>query len=312
MHCKDSDFACGATQYLIKELEESPHYFEAVGELEALAYQLGGTPHALRFLYALELYIYYTEEQLKYSENRICEFLQQLTQEELSSLAPCLNEFLKEVPVDESRLREDFLSCFFCNDSASQVTTLDALEIKDTEHKALLNNKLFSALMRPLTRLQPQFAYELAQVFNASENQALRQEAERILNPIQTNWRINLIPSYDDWYLCEHSEEKLMDALSEQGCMACMDAAQRPLMLLKLKGKPSALVLQTFKTADGILLPAGTWISPVTPTTRERIYTAFDTRYQKISAPLFYGTWAYMRSVTADKLEQNGALVYWI
>ncbi len=307
--CQNVSFCRGAVNYILKEIKQGPEFFEVTAELESLAGELGNTPAALRFFYSLELYIYYQHEVVRHTENRICEFLQVLTFAELSLLGPLLSEFLTDVPTQEADKRYSFLRDFFANDSADFTATLDGLQMKKNEYIFLLNTPLFTAFLKPLTRLQPAFAYELAQIVNGCQDVHLREETEKALMPVETHWRIKLTPSHDDWYLCERSEEKLVDTLSEQGCLALLDAAQRPLIVVKFKGKPSGLVLQTCKTADGTVLPAGTWISPVSAQTRERLYKAFDTNYQKVSTPVFHGTWAYMRSVVPDRLEQNGALL---
>lgn len=113
---------------------------------------------------------------------------------------------------------------------------------------------------------------------------------EEKYHPLETDNEFELTPFYKRWELCNESEDEMHAAIQKNGVIAIDDH-----LLLKMKGRMTALCTESFTTKEGKLFIAGNWYSPTkkNATARETIKVDFFDNKGRTSGK---GTsWAIMR-----------------
>jgi hypothetical protein len=120
----------------------------------------------------------------------------------------------------------------------------------------------------------------------------MQEDVVEKLNPHHSGLDISLEPSHDTWDLCGSTETRLIHAIADGGVMA-VGEEDNPYLLLKFKGKLTALCVQNVATEEGKVFVQGNWYSP-TGDTRGDLTHAFDAGLGNVTPQ---GSWALMRPV---------------
>lgn len=314
-NCSDAEAAVQTdeclqlVQSILTEMRLYPHNFEIIDDLFLLATKLTSNTYQETYKDRISMYVMYVRDLIRSyasTEGRFSGLATQMSYEELAIFSKHLADFLHTGDLLDSPKRRAFLRCFFLNDSSELDTSGPTHDKMQELYAEYFNHPLFAFLIPIFLRLQPYYAYELAMALNAQRDAELKKQVAAQLDPVEIAWQSEIALNNGIWFLCYASEDALMDTLSEQGYLVLVDAQKQPIILVKFKGKESGLVLKSFVTQTGQIIPAGLWISPVSPHTRTRLERVFDTKYQKMNIQLFDGQWAYMRSVNLDLLVQDG------
>ena len=98
---------------------------------------------------------------------------------------------------------------------------------------------------------------------------------------------LKVLPANGYWSLCSEAEGRLLKAIRDQAVLLVNDV-----ILLKFCGKLSGVALQTSLLADGTLLLAGCWYSPID--CLEEIRDAFDRGESRLHVE---GQWTLIRAL---------------
>lgn len=261
----------------------------------------------------ISLYLRYGEDRDKSDayQKRFYKTVKLMSKSELTVFADLLANFVGDgnYMVNEVGLRNKYIQSFFLNESRGYEQDLEG--IPPSQRQAYIDHPLFAFLMGIYARNLPYFAYELCLILNESPNKDKRTAVINELQPVLTDWDLELLTEHNSWYVCSSAEHNLAFALEHEGFIALCDAASQPLMVVKFSGKFAALVTKSFVTKRGQLIPAGVWLSPVAETTRTKLLASFDANAQRVSSSSYWGKWVLLRNVNAGALEYGGKAMSW-
>jgi len=81
------------------------------------------------------------------------------------------------------------------------------------------------------------------------------------IEPAEEVASVTLLPRKEEWYLCDTSEQLLGRSIADHATIAIGDSDE-PSLLVKVKGKKTALCVKDTRTEDGKLFVRGNWYSP--------------------------------------------------
>ncbi len=261
----------------------------------------------------ISLYLRYGEDRRQSDAypKRFYKTVKLMSKSELAVLADLLAKFVGDgnYMVKEVGLRNKYIQSFFLNESRGYEQDLEG--VFPSQRQAYIDHPLFLFLIEIYARNLPYFAYELSLILNESPNKDRRTAVANELQPVVTDWDLELITEHKSWYVCTSAEHNLTSALEHEGFIALCDSNGHPLMVVKFNGKLAALVTRSFVTKTEQLIPAGVWLSPVTETTRTKLFASFDANAQKVSSSSYGGKWVLLRNVNVGALEYGGKSMSW-
>ena len=157
--------------------------------------------------------------------------------------------------------------------------------------KCLFKNRMVLELMA-LMAGRDEYSFEMGGLLSMMDFSDLPKNLQIKLNPALVESDQDLILKKSHWELCDDAETRMTDAMYNQAVMVVNDT-----LLMKFKGKLSAICLKTFTTKRGFTFVEKNWYSPVDMRTREKIKDAYYSG-QDLAELIDYSEWVLMRAVT--------------
>lgn len=166
----------------------------------------------------------------------------------------------------------------------------------------LLHHPSFHQLLIPLLKKDVTYAYQIAVILSHLDLRTVDPIIKTHLSFTTTTDRSLIRIAYQNWYLCSSTENYLEESIHSSAAVLLNDH-----LLLKLRGKPAALCLNTFTSMAGYTFFKGVWYSPTDASTGKAIRDCF---LSESMTPNIHqaGSWTIMRplrnseSATASQL----------
>lgn len=229
-------------------------------------------------LYLLDLLIYRTDTVLE----------QTLTEAYLSTISRQLHDFFSTQSFADQFA---ILNAIFCINAEE---TAPLQKIANVQEQ--LQHPLFSSTLEMLLMNPDQFSVNLALLWQYLSPESKQRIALK-LDPKTTTQTLSVTQSHSSWYICNSSEQRLLNSLPKKDFIILTDDDGEALILLKFNGKPVGLVVRSFITDQDQLLPRGAWIQR-TQDEREKLLK-YKSEHNIARFPLkaVPGSWTFHRGL---------------
>ena len=158
-------------------------------------------------------------------------------------------------------------------------------------YKCIAKNRFVLELMSLMVG-KDKYRFQLGVLLSMLDFNDLPVSLKKKIDPewVESNQTLKLRKNH--WSLCDSAEERMVDAMYTKAILLINGN-----MLLKLKGKLSALCLRTFTTRKGFTFVEGNWYSPVDEGTRDELKSAYF--YGRDTTKILDSSeWVLMRTIT--------------
>lgn len=201
-------------------------------------------------------------------------------------------------PAMENRVdtRKKVLQLLFEYDSYKVDQELRRLFYNKEKFSELLQHPLFATIVEFLLYFPEHFSFQLAYMMQYLQPEVV-EKITQDLQPKTTTQDITVLPSYESHYNCAESEGLLLKAISREKFTILVDDDNEPLIVFKQVKMHIGLVLRSFITSNGQVVPKGAWVQPVTAEVKTLLKFENTPHLTQLPLHTVSGEWTYLRGL---------------
>jgi hypothetical protein len=235
------------------------------------------------------------------------DWLETLPEEQYKEVTFKIAEYISAgVSFEDIQLRAAAIRQLVSNDAENLNVTVKSIfpdfsgdQVNDEALTAFFEDPFYDWFFEVCT-LQPDVkAFELTWLGNWSTKR--KEKLRELYKPIKISNSMTFSLPPKDWVQCSSSEYWLFDSFDKDAVQVLYSREGEPIISLKHFGKFAGLVLRSFETPDGFIVPQGAWITLAYPDDREYFEAAFASGRTKVMLPES-SQWYVMRGVQPGNL----------
>jgi hypothetical protein len=214
---------------------------------------------------------------------------------------PVVGKFLTNVEIAYER-RVLLEELFTHTESDDVQDGMKKSAINPTHLPSLLNDRIMYDMLAIMLQNPDDFRFQIGAMLSQMTYFVLPNEVKARLEPIVSQYEFRIEMGHKGWFLCSDAEPRLLAAMKKKVVVDVNDS-----LLVKGKGKLTALCYETFTTNDGYTFVEGMFYSPLDNASRSAIREAFDDGVGHVTIPT--ANWAIMRQVMDHGLHKADGIL---